>query len=509
MTQNLSIGIDLGSTNVRIGCFGNGNFELIKYMGQPKIPMYIAFVGIKTLIGYAAKKQAKINPKNTIFDFKSLIGRKFEDPAIKNGMEYWPFVIKNIESKPLVEINYGGKTEYCTPEKVLSKFLSKLKEIAEKHLKETIIDVAITVPAFFNNAQRIAIKDSCLETGFNVLQLINEPMAAAIAYHFNAVDINEKNVLIFHFGGSTCDATVLTIQNDIIDANSTTGDTVSGGKNLDVHLAKNLVEIFKLQYSIDLSDNKEDFCRLINEMEEAKKALTSASNTKIQIEAAIDANDGNEIIIFETSVSRAWFEKLNIDLFLATIKLVDQAIRGAKINKSDIDEVLVVGESTQIPIVRKLLQDFFDGKELCTTIDSDIAVIFGTCIQAARLNNYKSVPKLTVMNINPLSLSVMVFNGLSNIIVQRNTTIPANEVFHFRLGAINESIAIDIFEGENANANKYNLLGKLQLLPLVKSDYYDIELSFKIDSDGILMFSVEDSYLGNIFEVKLNEMIIQ
>lgn len=504
MTQNVSIGIDLGSTNVRIGSFRNGHFELIEYMGQPKIPLYIAFVGTEILIGYAAKNQAKLNPKNTIFDFKSLIGRKFEDPAIKNGMEYWPFVIHNIESKPLVEItNYEGKAEYWRPEKILSTFLSKLKEIAKEQIKETITDVAITVPAFFNNAQRIAIKGSCSDAGFNVLQLINEPMAAAIAYHFNAVKINEKYVLIFHFGGSTFDATVLTIRNDIIYANSTTGDTILGGKSLDVHLSKNLLDIFKQQYGIDLSYKKEDFCRLISEIEQAKKALTSASIAKIQIQAASDANEGNENITLETSVSRAQFERLNVDLFLATIELVDQAIRGAKIDKSDIDEVLVVGESTQIPIVRKLLKDFFGGKELCTSIDSNMAVIFGTCIQAARLSNDKSVPKLIVMNINPLSLSVMAFNGLSNIIVQRNTTIPADEMFQITLGAINESIVIDIFEGENVIANKNNLLGKWELLPIVKSDYYDIAMNFKIDSDGILMFSVEDSYLGNIFMVKL------
>lgn len=499
MTHKPTIGIDLGSTNVRIGSFRNGNFELIEYMGQRKIPLYISFVGTEILIGYAAKNQAKHNPKNTIFDLKSLIGRKFDDPAIKNGREYWPFVVNNIELKPLVEITYGGQTELWTPEKILSNFLSKLKEFATEYLKESINDVAITVPATFNNAQRIAIKCSCSDAGINVLQLINEPMAAAIAYHFNAVHINEKTVLIFHFGGSTFDATVLTINNDVIDAKSTTGDTTLGGKSLDVHLAKNLVEIIKLQYGIDLSESEDTFCHLINKIEVTKKALTSALTAKIQIKAITDANEG---FTLKTSVSRAWFESVNHGLFLAAMKLVDQAIRGAKINKSEIDEVLVVGESAQIPKVRELLQDFFDGKKLCTTIDSDQAAIFGTTIEAARLSNDISVPKLIVMNINPLSLSVMVFNGLSNIVVQKNTTIPANETFHVTLGAINESIVIDIFEGENANANENNLLGKLELLPIVKSDYYDIEVNFKIDSDGIVTFSVEDIYLGDIFEMK-------
>ena len=488
-----AIGIDLGTTYSCVGVWEHDRVEIIvNDQGNRTTPSMVAFTPCERIVGDGAKYQIANNPHNTVFDVKRLIGRRFSDPYVQSDMKLWPFtVVSGDNGKPLIQVEYKGQRKEFAAEEISSMVLSKMKMIAEAYLKSDVKNAVVTVPAYFSDSQRKSTKDAAAIADLKVMRIINEPTAAAIAYGFHTVCNEKKTILIFDLGGGTFDVSILTVDNGRFEVKAVGGDMHLGGEDFDNRMLNYCVQQFKRRNKKDITANAKALRRLRSECERAKRSLSSAVETVIDIDCLYEGLD------LHMKISRAKFEDLNADLFEKCMQILKQCLLDSKVNKEQINEVVLVGGSSRIPKVQELIQEFFDGKQLCKSINPDEAVAYGAAIQAAHLNN--EGVHLVLIDVTPLSLGIQTDGGVMSVVVPINTLIPTRNEGNFTTRFDNQiTVLFPIYEGERAMVADNNLLSKFSVrgIPAARCGVPDLKVVFEVDVDGILKVSARDQGSG-------------
>ncbi|CAJ2669468.1 unnamed protein product [Trifolium pratense] len=503
--EGCAVGIDLGTTYscVAVWLDEHNRVEIIHNdQGNRTTPSVVAFTDDQRLIGDAAKNQAASNAQNTVFDAKRLIGRKFSDSIVQKDMMLWPFkVIAGVNEKPMITLKYKGEEKQFCAEDISSMILIKMKEIAEAYLESPVKNAVVTVPAYFNDSQRKATIDAGSIAGLNVIRIINEPTAAAIAYGLDKRSDGKRNIFVFDLGGGTFDVSILSIKGDVFEVKATAGNTHLGGEDFDNRMLNYFVEEFKKKNNVDISGNPKSLRRLRTACERAKRQLSYAFNTTVEVDSLYMGID------FSSLITRAKFEEINMDLFNDCMTIVDSCLRDSKIHKRNISGVVLVGGSSRIPKVQDLLQEFFKGKDLFVRINPDEAVAYGAAIHAATLSEgFKNVPNLVLRDVTPLSLGIETDVGhVMGVVIPRNTPVPVKMTKSFSTIKDNQSIArFPVYEGERAKASENNLLGSFNLLCRPGAPRgHPLEVCFAIDENGILTVSAKEISTGNMNEITI------